>query len=125
MIYYSTTVTQIGVEVHDLIDGGVLILYADGAPAALAEVSIQHKVEQESKQLAPPVGAQVQIGNLSARITAMGDTAWHKVTDLGHVVFSFNGATTADRPGEICTTPLDTEALKAILTAGCKLEITG
>lgn len=125
MIYYSTTVTQIGVEVHDLIDGGVLILYADGAPAALAEVSVLHKVEQESKQLVPPVGARVQIGSLSAQITAVGDTAWYKVTDLGHVVFSFNGATVADRPGEICTTPLDAEALKAALNVGCKLEITG
>lgn len=125
MIYYSTTVTQVGIEVHDLIEGGVLILYADGAPAALAEVSVQHKVVQESKQLAPPVGAQVQIGDLSARITAMGDTAWLKVTDLGHVVFSFNGAAVAERPGEICTTPLDAEALKAALSTGCKLEITG
>lgn len=125
MIYYSTTVTEVGIEVHDLIDGGVLILYADGAPAALAEVSVQHKVEHESKQQAPGVGNTVQIGSLSARITAMGGTAWHKVTDLGHVVFSFTGAPVAERPGEICTTPLDLEALKAIVTTGCKIEIAG
>src|SRR6218665_1624635 len=32
MIYYSTTVTGIGAEVPDLLDGGVLILYADRPP---------------------------------------------------------------------------------------------
>ena len=45
MIYYSTTVTAIGEEVADLLEGGVLILYADGAPPALAEVSVQHLVD--------------------------------------------------------------------------------
>ncbi|MEY5100481.1 MAG: hypothetical protein RJA36_3200 [Pseudomonadota bacterium] len=125
MIYYSTTVTEVGVEVHDLMDGGVLILYADGAPPALAEVSIQHKVSHESRQSQPAVGDIVSIGDLCARITAMGDTAWNKVTDLGHVVLSFNGCEVADRPGEICVEPLDPEDLKGVVVSGCRIEIAG
>ena len=36
--YFRTTITQVGPDVADLIEGGVLILFADGAPAELAEV---------------------------------------------------------------------------------------
>ena len=79
MIHFSTTVTAIGEEVADLLDGGVLILYADGAPAALAEVSVQHRVDDGVTMQPPTVGARLTLGELSTRISAVGSTAWLKV----------------------------------------------
>jgi PTS system glucitol/sorbitol-specific IIA component len=123
MIYYSTTVTAIGEEVPDLLEGGVLILYADGAPAALAEVSVQHRVNGEVALEAPPVGAQIIVGALSGRVSAVGNTAWHKVRDLGHVVLNFNGSQHAERPGEICVEPLDLVAMRGQMHAGNSIVI--
>lgn len=118
MIYYSTTVTAIGEEVHDLLDSGVLILYADGAPAALAEVSVQHRVDGVVTDQPPPVGARITVGELSTRVSAVGSTAWNKVRDLGHVVITFNGAHHADRPGEICVEPRDPVAVRREVRSG-------
>ena len=124
MIYYSTTVTEIGEEVSDLLDGGVLILYADGAPSALAEVSIQHRVDGDVPSQAPPVGALVSVGDLSVRISAVGSSAWSKVRELGHVVVNFNGASLAERPGEICVEPCDATAIRAEMRSGNSILIT-
>jgi glucitol/sorbitol PTS system EIIA component len=124
MIYYTTTVTAIGEEVPDLLDGGVLILYADGAPAALAEVSVQHRVSGEVNSTAPPVGAQLTVGALSARVSAVGATAWNKVRELGHVVLNFNGAGQAERPGEICVERLDLMAVREQVRSGNCISIT-
>lgn len=124
MIYYSTTVTEIGEEVPDLLDGGVLILYADGAPSALAEVSVQHRVDGDVPAEAPPVGALVSVGDLSMRVSAVGSSAWSKVRELGHVVLNFNGATSAERPGEICVERCDTTAIRAEMRSGNTILIT-
>lgn len=123
MIYYSTTVTAIGEEVTDLLDGGVLILYADGAPPALAEVSVQHRVDGAATLHPPPVGARISLGGLSTRVSAVGSSAWDKVRDLGHVVINFNGARTAERPGEICVEALDGALVRPEVYAGSTIWI--
>jgi PTS system glucitol/sorbitol-specific IIA component len=123
MNYFSTTISAIGEEVSDLLDGGVLILYADGAPPALAEVSAQHRVDGEVSVAAPPVGARFQLGGLTARITAVGSSSWAKVRDLGHVVISFNGATQAERPGEICVEVCSAETLRPEARPGSRIVI--
>jgi PTS system glucitol/sorbitol-specific IIA component len=123
MIYYSTTVTAIGEEVSDLLEGGVLILYADGAPQALAEVSVQHRVSGSVPDRPPPVGANVSLGALSTRVSAVGPSAWDKVRDLGHVVINFNGASLAERPGEICVEARDSAAVSREVRAGSTIVI--
>ena len=115
-VLLETRVTAIGPEVADLAEGGVVILFADGSPSELAEVSVLHKTLRDPSDGAPPVGASIAIGPVSARITAVGSSAWSKVVEIGHVVISFNGASEAERPGEICATAVDAgrlvEALK-------------
>ena len=123
MIYYSTTVTAIGEEVPDLLDGGVLILYADGAPPALAEVSVQHRVDGAVLLRPPPVGARISLGELSTRVSAVGSSAWDKVRDLGHVVINFNGASKAERPGEICVEACDSALVSHQVYAGSTIVI--
>ena len=114
-VHLRTRVTAIGPEVADLAEGGVVILFADGSPPELAEVSVLHKAEAGPSDDAPTKGASIAIGDLSATITAVGPSAWSKVREIGHVVISFNGAAQADRPGEICATEVDTQALVAAL----------
>ncbi|WP_220444906.1 PTS glucitol/sorbitol transporter subunit IIA [Paraburkholderia sp. DHOC27] len=122
MHYYKTVISDVGPEVRDLLEGGVLILYADGAPPELAEVSVLHRAEQAHTE-APAAGSQLRIGEVSASVTAVGPTAWNKVNEMGHVVINFNGSQTAERPGEICAQPVDTEALLACMRSGTVIEI--
>lgn len=119
---YRIRITRIGPEVGDLVDGGVLILFRDGAPDELAEVSVLHEEETPAGSTPVAVGATVQVGEIAARVTAVGETAWKKVRELGHVVVSFNGAEAAERPGEICAEPVDVTALKAMLEPGNIIE---
>jgi PTS system glucitol/sorbitol-specific IIA component len=123
-VFYRTKITDVGPEVAELIEGGVLILYAEGAPPELAEVSVLHRVEEGPTADAPPVGAELRIGEVSARLTAVGELAWKKVADIGHVVVNFDGAATAGRPGELCAAPIDAELLKSALVAGAEIAVT-
>jgi PTS system glucitol/sorbitol-specific IIA component len=72
----------------------------------------------------PRPGARIQIGGIEAKITAIGDKAWDKVREIGHVVVNFNGASAADRPGEICAEEVDGAALVAALVAGSEIAIS-
>ena len=122
-VLLRTRVTSIGPEVADLAEGGVIILFADGSPPELAEVSVLHQTEQGPSDDAPGKGASITLGPVSATITAVGSTAWSKVREMGHVVISFNGAAEAERPGEICASQVDTQALVAALTTGALITI--
>ncbi|MCK4206493.1 PTS cellobiose transporter subunit IIB [Brucella pituitosa] len=124
-IHLKTRITAIGPEVADLAEGGVLILFADGSPPELAEVSVMHVVEEGPEASAPAVGARITIGSLNAEITAVGDSAWQKIREIGHVVISFTGAQSTDRPGEICATEIAGEELVSALKEGQIIIIGG
>jgi glucitol/sorbitol PTS system EIIA component len=122
-MFLKTRITEIGTDVADLLEGGVLILFAEGAPPELAEVSVLHKVEiVDAKQPAP--GSKILIGNVEAHVTAIGSYAWQKVIDIGHVVINFNNSSNAERPGEICATVLSSEDLMAQLKTGHIISIS-
>lgn len=120
---FSTVVTAVSEEARELIEGGVLILFAEGAPPELAEVSVLHRVTTEPTAAPPAVGATLVIAGQSARITAIGDYAWKKIGEMGHVVLNFNGATEAPRPGEIAVEELDLAALARGLQPGAEIYI--
>jgi PTS system glucitol/sorbitol-specific IIA component len=63
------------------------------------------------------------IGPLEFRITAIGEKAWKNVTDLGHAVFAFNGATEVELPGQIYVEPQGAELLSQEIRPGARLEI--
>ena len=117
-ILLSSKITAVGPEVAELLEGGVLILFADGCPPELAEVSVSHLVAKALKSTRPKPGDQVRIGTIKAKITAVGDLAWDKVTEMGHVVINFGGSDVAERPGEICAAPVDTAQLLNLLKPG-------
>ena len=122
-VFLKTRITAVGPEVADLAEGGVVILFADGAPEELAEVSILHRSDAGPAEETPTVGTTIRIGDVESRITALGETAWKKVREIGHVVISFNGAGEAERPGEICAGGVDTAALVANLANGTEITI--
>lgn len=122
-VHLRTLVTAVGPDVPDLLEGGVLILFADGAPPELAEVSVLHRVTEGPSDAPPPVGTSIRIGPVEARLTGLGDLAWAKVRDIGHVVINFNGAAEPERPGEIAASAVDGTALAAALSAGTEIVI--
>jgi PTS system glucitol/sorbitol-specific IIA component len=119
----KTSITEIGPDVPELAEAGVLILFAEGSPPELAEVSVLHAVHTLATERDPVPGDQIAIGTLKAQITAVGPLAWQKVRDIGHVVISFNGAHEAERPGEICASEIAGDALLAALAVGAEITI--
>jgi glucitol/sorbitol PTS system EIIA component len=123
MRHFSTVVTQVSPEARELVAEGVLILFAEGAPPELAEVSVLHRVVTAPKEVAPPVGTRLIFPGVSTRITAIGEYAWKKIGDICHVVINFNDAAETIRPGEICVSSVDLVALAAALTPGAEIAI--
>ena len=124
-IHYRTALTAVGPDASDLLDGGILILFADGAPPELAEVSVLHRVAEGPSPDAPQVGATLTIGDVAAELTAIGELAWAKIADMGHVVINFDGAAQGGRPGEISVAAVDAAALAAAVRPGATLTIAG
>ena len=122
-IFFQATIAEVGQDVPELLEGGILIFYAAGAAPELAEVSVLHVIETPPTDAAPPVGSVLSIGTSAARLTAIGERAWKTVGDIGHVVVNFNGAAAANRPGELCAEVTDLSALKQALVAGCQVTI--
>jgi PTS system glucitol/sorbitol-specific IIA component len=118
---YHTKISEVGAEASDMLSGGVLILFKVGAPPELAEVSVLHEPTGPIGK-APAPGNTLVIGAITLKITAVGDTAWKKVADIGHVVINLNGATRAERPGEICVEKCDPDWVAQALVAGAVLE---
>lgn len=121
MIHLRTVITGVGPEVADLLEGGVLILFAEGAPPELAEVSVLHAVRDGPSPEAPRPGAEIRVGGVSARLTAVGDLAWAKIREIGHVVINFNGSQTPERPGELCASAVDPGSLAAAVAEGADI----
>jgi len=118
-----TVVTQVGPDVADLLAGGVLILFADGAPPELAEVSVLHAVQEAAAEAGPRSGATLRIGPITTTLTGVGALAWAKVREMGHVVINFNGNATTDRPGELNAASVDLDGLGQALRPGVEIVI--
>jgi glucitol/sorbitol PTS system EIIA component len=120
----NTRIVAVGPEVESLAENGVVILFAEGAPPELAEVSVLHAVQSAASGVAPKIGSSIHIGNVSAMVTAVGSTAWQKVLEMGHVVINFNDAKVAERPGEICATVIAPIDLSKNLKVGQTITIS-
>ena len=119
---YRTEIKEIGPEVPEFLEMGLLITFAVGAPPELAEMSVLHEPTHR-RDKAPEPGDVLAIGPLEFRITAIGEKAWKNVTDLGHAVFAFNGATEVELPGQIYVEPQGAELLSQEIRPGARLEI--
>jgi glucitol/sorbitol PTS system EIIA component len=119
---YLTEVTEIGPEVAEFLESGLLILFQAGAPPELAEIAVLH--EPISRRDDPPeAGDVLAIGSREFRITAVGSKAWQNIQELGHAVFKFTGSEEAELPGEIHLEEQGAEDLGEIVRPGVRMEI--
>lgn len=119
---YLTEVTEIGPEVAEFLESGLLILFQAGAPPELAEIAVLH--EPISRRDDPPeTGDVLAIGSREFRITAVGSKAWQNIQELGHAVFKFTGSEEAELPGEIHLEEQGAEDLGEIVRPGVRMEI--
>ncbi|WP_119068411.1 PTS glucitol/sorbitol transporter subunit IIA [Rubrobacter indicoceani] len=119
---YATEVTELGPEVAEFLEADLMILFAEGAPPELAEISVNHRPSE--KREAPPVpGDVLVIQDHELRITAIGEKAWSNVLQLGHAVFKFNGASEVELPGEIYIEEPNGLDLTELVVPGARIEI--
>lgn len=119
---YATTLGEIGGEAGEFLSEGMLILFADGAPPELAEVSVAHS-PSTTREAPPAAGDILAVGDVELRITAVGHKAWENMLALGHATFRFNGAAETELPGEICVEELGGDAIAARIRPGARLEL--
>lgn len=120
---YLTEVTNVGPEVAEFLEeAGTLVLFEEGAPPELAEMSILHE-HSERRDEPPEVGDVMVIGSKEFRITAVGEGAWKTMLQLGHASFKFNGAEEVELPGEICLEEQGSEDIGEDILPGVQVEI--
>lgn len=83
--YWTSTVSSIGGDAADMVDAGVVILFGEPVPPALADVSVVHRPDAEpTRDLA--VGDRIVIGDQEVTVQAVGELASQNLRELGHVV---------------------------------------
>lgn len=100
---WSSTVTRIGDDAPEMIEEGVIILFAEPVPDALADVSLVHSGGQkQSRDITP--GDVIAIGEQSFEVSALGELANGNLAELGHVVLYVNQPDQQLLPGAILAT---------------------
>jgi glucitol/sorbitol PTS system EIIA component len=120
---YLTEVTEIGPEVAEFLEAGLLILFQAGAPPELAEIAVLHEPISGPREGPPKAGDVLIIGSREFHVTAIGSKAWQNIKDLGHAVFKFSGAREAELPGEIHLEERGADDLGEIIRPGVRVEI--
>jgi glucitol/sorbitol PTS system EIIA component len=87
--YYESTVLRSGNEAELMIEGGVIILYADPIPDALESVSVVHNAARGPDR-SIQVGDVFVLGDHRVELTAVGERADENLRTLGHIVVYVN-----------------------------------
>lgn len=74
-----------------------VVLFGDAAPAALRDMAIIHNGQGTTADPAP--GDTLTFGDLSYKITAVGEEAKVTLKELGHCTLKFKAASEPDLPG--------------------------
>lgn len=98
-LIYRSRISQVGARAVELMAGGILVLFKEQAPEALAEFSVLHEHPGFTGTLRP--GLMVAIGGEAYEITAVGERATDNFRLLGHIVLKFDGAGTPELPGHV------------------------
>ena len=104
MTYYRTTVVAVGSEVAEMAAAGVVILFGEPLPEALADVAVVHRPSQELEGHAIRAGDFVVIDDAQIEVTSVGDRATKNLDELGHVVLYVNQAEQKRMPGAVNAT---------------------
>ncbi|AFV88658.1 PTS system glucitol/sorbitol-specific IIA component [Acidipropionibacterium acidipropionici ATCC 4875] len=115
-VLWQTEITSVGADAGDLLDGGVLILFGEPVPDALAEVSVVHRLGGDdavgaSPEIAP--GDEVHLAADVFTIDEVGEIANRNLAGLGHIVVYVNSPDQALLPGAVKATGSDLAAPSA------------
>jgi PTS system glucitol/sorbitol-specific IIA component len=115
MTYYRTTVVDVGPEAGDMAAAGVVILFGEPLPEALAEMSIVHRPSQTLNGHAISPGDVITVGGAELQITAVGDLAAKNLEELGHIVLYVDHPNQKLLPGAVLATgglpPIERDAV--------------
>ena len=119
-VYYESTVLRTGEEAGLMVEGGVVILYADPIPDALEDVSVVHgPARGPDREIRP--GDVFAIGEQRIEVVAVGERAHENLRTLGHIVVYLNpGEHTSLLPGA-----LHGKGMLSIPQAGLPLSLSG
>ncbi len=102
-ILWKSDVTRIGGDAAEMIEAGVLILFGEPVPDALADVSVVHAgVPQLTRELA--AGDQFIVGDQTYIIQEFGERACANLNEIGHVVVYVNQPDQQLLPGAVKVT---------------------
>jgi PTS system glucitol/sorbitol-specific IIA component len=86
--YYSTTVQELGVNVHSFKDAKMLIMFNENAPEELREYCILHRGNKLEDTVQP--GDIFCLGSAEYKIVYAGSEVQKNLRDLGHITLRFN-----------------------------------
>jgi len=98
-IIYHSVISGVGEFTTDVLAGGMLITFKEGAPADLADYCFTHSHGELMADLV--VGQIIKLGELSYPITAVGEVATTNFRELGHITIRFDGEHCAELPGTV------------------------
>ena len=101
MTYYRSTIVDVGPEAVEMALAGVIILFGEPLPEALAEVSVVHRPSKTLEGHAVRAGDLVRIGDSEVEIVSVGELATKNLDELGHVVLYINQADQKLLPGAV------------------------
>ena len=115
---YESTVTAVGSQLEAFLAHGILILFADGSPDELHDISVLHRAGVAED--GPRPGDTVHLGDTALEILAVGDVVRDNLLNLGHLDLKADGRTEPKLPGDVCVQKGDL----ALLAPGDTFRIT-
>lgn len=100
---WSAQVSQVGGDADELIEAGVLILFGDPVPEALADVSVVHTGATALARV-PRAGDRFLFAGQTYAVDEVGSRVGDNLTELGHVVLYANQPEQELLPGAVKVT---------------------
>lgn len=97
---WTATISHIGSDSAMMIEEGVVILFGEPVPPALADVALVHtNSEKAVREIAP--GDVITIGDATYTIDDLGELANNNLNELGHIVLYVNKTDQTVLPGAV------------------------
>ncbi|WP_199430210.1 PTS glucitol/sorbitol transporter subunit IIA [Qaidamihabitans albus] len=119
-VYYESTVLRSGAEAGEMVEGGVVILYADPIPDALESVSVVHgPAKGPAREIRP--GDVFALGEQRLDLVAVGERAHENLRSLGHIVVYLN----PDEGTSLLPGAVHARGTLTVPAAGARLSLSG
>jgi PTS system glucitol/sorbitol-specific IIA component len=86
--YYSTTVQELGVNVHSFKEAKMLIMFNENAPEELREYCILHRGNELTDTV--QAGDIFRLGSAEYKVVYVGSEVQKNLKNLGHITLRFN-----------------------------------